>query len=210
MVQKILSLLHVDPHAFSEKLRERAREVVCQAETAWLDLLRDLDRKQGRMELSIARSVCRPLQQLLAPIEDQQRSISYLQIYFSRQGHYSEMDSIRRSYAGSCWATLDIPLPSGTGDRYLRFDPVDQPGLVRMKQIILLDESGKEIWRADSTNHFRGCSVGERDAWSIINECLVIKAGTDDPQMLLDCPVTDRPMKMAVTLYAGDEVKADI
>ena len=46
LAQKILSLLHVDPHAFSEKLRERAREVVCQAETAWLDLLRDLDRKQ--------------------------------------------------------------------------------------------------------------------------------------------------------------------
>ena len=71
-----------------------------------------------------------------------------------------------------------------------------------MKQITLLDESGKEIWRADNTNHFRGCSVGERDTWSIINECLVIEAGTDDPQMLLDCPVTDRPVKIGVTLYA--------
>ena len=57
LVQKILSLLHVDPHAFSEKLRERAREVVCQAETSWLDLLRDLDRKQGRREPSIA-AIC--------------------------------------------------------------------------------------------------------------------------------------------------------
>ena len=209
LVQKIIALLHGDAQTSSATLRRRAREVVSQAETAWLDLLRDLDRKEGRMQPSVSGSVCGLLQRLFASLDDQWRGISYLQIYFCRQGHYSEIDSIRRSYARSRWTTLKIPLPSGTGDRYLRLDPVDKPGSVRMKQIILLDESGKEIWRADNANRFQGCSVGEKDVWSIKNECFVIEAQTDDPQILIDCPLTDRPVKMSVTLYAGDDLKKE-
>ena len=97
--------------SFQKNYASAPMEVVRQAEEGWLDLLRDLDRKEGRKEPSIAGSVCSPIQQFLSSIDDQWRGISYLQIYFSRQGHYSETDSIRRSYAGYRWTTLKIPLP---------------------------------------------------------------------------------------------------
>lgn len=45
LAQKILSFLHAAPHASSEKLRERSRELVRQAEKGWLDLLRDIEHK---------------------------------------------------------------------------------------------------------------------------------------------------------------------
>jgi len=45
LAQRILSLLHAAPHFSSEKLRERSRELVRQAEKGWLDLLRDIEDK---------------------------------------------------------------------------------------------------------------------------------------------------------------------
>ena len=215
LAQKILSLLPIANRShpvpvlnsgnsgLSEQLRERAREVVRRAETGWLDLLRDLDRKD-RMEPSVARSVCGPLQRLLASLEDQWRGACCLQIYFCRQGYYSEMDSLRRSYSRSSWTTLKLSLPLGTGDRYLRLDPSDKPGVFLIREIAVQDERGSVVWRADSGNAFQGCRIVGEETVTIRDACLVLLARTDDPQMLIDCPVTDRPVEMKVVLYAAD------
>jgi glycosyltransferase involved in cell wall biosynthesis len=204
LARKILSLLHGDPYASSEKLRKRALEVVRQAETGWLDLLRDIDRKD-RMEEPAVKALCGSLHQLLASLEDSRKGTAHLQIYFRHLGGYVESDSLRVSYSRLCWTALMIPLSAGTGERPLRLDPADAPGTIRIKEIVLLDEAGTEIWRADGANRFQGCNAGGKDAWSFRNDCLVIEAETDDPQMLLDCPPMDRPAKMSVTLYAGDD-----
>jgi hypothetical protein len=203
LAQKILSLLQIGPHASSEKLRERALAVVYQAETGWFDLLRDLDQKD-RMERSIAGPVIAPLQRLLASLEDHWRGISFLQIYFCRQGRYAEADSRKLPYSRNRWTTLKIPLPSGTGDRYLRLDPADKPGFILIREIAVQDERGNLIWRANGGNAFQGCRIVGEETRTMRDACLVLLARTDDPQMLIDCPVTDRPVEMRVVLYAAD------
>ena len=206
LTQKILALLHRDIHASPETLHERALEVVRQAESGWLTLLRDLDRKdqKDQAEHSIAGPVIAPLLRLLSSLEDQWRGISFLQIYFCRQGQYAEADSRRVPYSRNRWITLMIPLPSGTGDRYLRLDPADVSGVVRIREILLFDEAGTEIWRADGGNAFQGCRIVGEDTGTIRDASLVLLARTDDPQMLIDCPATDRPVEMRVILFASD------
>ena len=204
LAQKIIAFIRKENTRIApETLRERALEVVSQAESGWLELLRDLDRKD-RMERSIASPVIAPLLRLLSSLEDQWRGISFLQIYFCRQGQYAETDSQRIPYSRNHWTTLEISLPSGTGDRYLRLDPANTPGVVRIREILLLDEAGTEIWRADGGNAFQGCQIVGEEARTIRDASLVLLARTDDPQMLIDCPATDRPVEMRVILFASD------
>ncbi len=222
LVQKILSLLPMgNPHAsvvelnsgyfaLPEKIHKRALEVIHQAEAGWLDLLRNIDQEEKTEEPAL-RLICGPLNKLLESLEDTSwKGTAHLQIYFRRQGGYTEADSLRVSYSRLCWSTLKILLPADAGERPLRLDPADMPGLVWIKEIILLDKAGNEIWRADGANCFHGCSDGGKDVWSFRKGCLVIKAATDDPQMLLDYQTMDRPAQMRLTLYTGDDVEVDI
>ena len=217
LAQKILSLLPMkNRHAYAaelnsgysvlpEHLHERALEVVRQAEAGWLDLLRDIDREK-RTEEPALRLLCGPLHQLLASLKDSSwKGIAHLQIYFRRQGGYTEFDSLRVPYSRLCWTTLKIPLPEGTGERPLRFDPSDASGIIRIKEIVLLNETGSEIWRTDGSSHFQGCSTSDREAMSIQDSYLFINAKTDDPQIFLDCPITDRYVEMRVIISAGSE-----
>ncbi len=215
LVKKVLHILHLenrrypdaefnpDKSGLSEQLRKRALEVVRQAEEGWLDFLRDMDRKE-KTESPAERLLCDPLHQLLASLEDSWRGVAHLQIYCRLRGGYRESDSVRVAYPRMRWKTLKIPLPAGTGEHPLRLDPADDRGSIRIREIVLLDEAGDEIWRADGANGFQGCSAGGNDAWSFRNGCLFIEAENDDPQMLLDCPATDRPAELSVTLYTGD------
>lgn len=199
LAQRILALLKRDAFVPPEKLCERALEVVRQAEAGWLNLLQDIEGK----EESRAKPLCGPLHRLLASLEDSWRGAAHLQIYFRRQGGYAESDSFRVPYSRLRWTTLEIPLPEGTGERPLRLDPSDTPGSIRIREILLLDEAGTEIWRADGSNHFQGCNAGCNDPLSVQDSELVINAMTNDLQIFLDCPATDRSVKISVTLYAG-------
>jgi hypothetical protein len=125
-------------------------------------------------------------------------------VYFRRQGGYMESDSVRVNFSKLCWTTLKIPLPGGTGECPLRLDPADAPGIIRIREIVLLGASGAEIWRADTANGFQGCKAGGSDFASIRDSCLSIEAATNDPQLFLDCPQTNQPVTMRITLYAGD------
>ena len=77
-------------------------------------------------------------------------------------------------------------------------------------KLLLLDKAGNEIWRIDGSSHFQGCHPGGGEILSIKDSVLEINAKTDDPQLLLDGPFTDRPAKINITLYAGDDLKANI
>ena len=223
LVQKILSLLQMEnshtPDAelnygyfiLTEKLRKRALEVVRQAEAGWLDLLRDIHREERTEDQKPPlRLLCAPFYQLLISLEEASwKSTTQLQIYFRHQGGYTESDSLRTPYPRFRWTTLKIPLPADAGERPLRLDPANAPGVIRIKEIALLDEAGDEIWRCDSSNSFKGCNNGGGETMSFQDSSLVIDAKTDDPQLFLDCPTTNRPVKMSITLYAGDNLKAN-
>lgn len=188
----------------SKRLRNRAWEVVRQAEAGWTNLLDGLDRKD-RTKSPFDGSICGSLERLLGSLEEQWRGHCYIQIYFRRQGHYSERDSLRRPYSRFRWLTLKLSLPSGTGESPLRLDPSDRPGVIRIREIVLSDEKGGQLWRADGTNAFKGCRVAAGAIGTRREDCLVIEARNEDPQILIVCPVTDRPLEMHVTLLSGED-----
>ncbi len=218
LAQKIMSLLPsengsvIDTGSTSfcpvspEQSRARSLEVVHQAEEGWLDLLRDIGRQEEPPKTGL-RPFCAPLHKLLASLEDPawRGSAAHLQIYFRRNGGYTESDSLRVPYSRLCWATLKIPLPGGTGESPLRLDPADMPGTVRIREIVLIDQGGHEIWRADGGNGFAGCVGGGGEAVSIEDSCLVCHAATNDPQILLACPATHNPLEMRVVIHASGE-----
>ena len=218
LAQKIMSLLPsengsvIDTVSTSlgsvspEQMRARALEVVHQAEEGWLDLLRDVGR-QEEPPMTGLRPFCLPLHELLASLEDAtwRGNAARLQIYFRRDGGYTESDSLMVPYSRLCWATLKIPLPGGTGESPLRLDPADKPGTVRIREIVLIDQGGREVWRADGGNGFAGCVGGGGEAVSIEDSCLVCYAATHDPQILLECPATDQPLEMRLVIRASGE-----
>ena len=218
LAQKIMSLLPsengsvIDTVSTSlgsvspEQLRARALEVVHQAEEGWLDLLRDVGR-QEEPPMTGLRPFCLPLHELLASLEDAtwRGNAARLQIYFRRDGGYTESDSLRVPYSRLCWATLKIPLPGGTGESPLRIDPADSPGTVRIREIVLIDQGGREVWRADGGNGFAGCVGGGDETICREDSCLVVHAATNDPQIFLDCPATDQPLEMRVVIRASGE-----
>jgi len=188
----------------SKRLRNRAQEVVRQAEAGWTNLLEGLDRKD-RAKSPFDGSICDALERLLGSLEEQWRGHCYMQIYFRCRGHYSERDSLRRPYSRFRWATLKLSLPSGTGESPLRLDPSDRRGVIRIREIALSDEKGGQLWRADGTNAFKGCRVADGAIGTLREDCLVIEARNEDPQILIACPVTDRPLEMHVTLLYGED-----
>jgi glycosyltransferase involved in cell wall biosynthesis len=209
LTRKIMAVLRGDIQASSEMFQRRAREVVRQAEDAWLHLLQG-GKQQEKKEDSGLQSVPVQLQRLLLSLEESWRGVAHLQIYFRHRGGYAEADSFRMSYPRMRWTTLKIPLPADTGERPLRLDPADSPGTVWIKQIILLDAAGNEIWRTDRSSRFHGCRIDVKNAWSLRKDCLVIESATDDPQIYLDCPVTDRLAELSIRLYDGDDLSIDV
>ena len=218
LARKILSILnpenqgticgqaHCGNPAKAELLRARAVEVVRQAEVGWLDLLRDVGRQKEPPKTAL-RSFCGPLHELLASLEDAawRGGAAHLQLYFRRDGGYTEADSLKAPFSRLCWATLKIPLPQGTGDSPLRLDPADTPGTVRIREIVLIDQEGREIWRADCGNGFAGLVAGGREAFSMEDSSLVCHAATNDPQIYIECPATDKPLEMRIVIHAGGE-----
>lgn len=218
LARKILSILnpenqgsicgqaHCGNAATAELLRARAVEVVRQAEAGWMDLLRDVGRHEEPPKTAL-RSFCGPLYELLASLENAawRGGAAHLQLYFRRDGGYTESDSLRIPYTRLGWTTLKIPLPQGAGENPLRLDPADTPGITRIREIILIDQGGHEVWRADNTTRFRGCSPGNGAILSTQGSCLAVLAANDDPQILLDCPATDGPLEMRVVIHASGE-----
>lgn len=192
--------------AMQQQLRVRALQVIRQAEKGWLDLLRDVGRQDEPPKTGLP-SFCAPMHELLASLEEHtwRGRDAHLQLYFRRDGSYTESDSLRVPYPRLCWATLKIPLPLGTGETPLRLDPADTPGTVRIREIALFDEDGSDIWRADGGNGFAGCVSGGTEAVSVENSCLVCHAAAKDPQIFLDCPATDNPLEIRVVIHASGE-----
>ena len=110
-------------------------------------------------------------------------------------------------YPKSQWVTLDIDLPHGIHNGNLRLDPSNKSGTISIKNISIIDnKSHSEIWRSDFSNNFVGCKVLGNDVNFSQNNCLMIQATTDDPQILLKLPIIDRSAKMKISLRHVDNI----
>lgn len=131
-----------------------------------------------------------------------------LQVYLGLNGQYWEHRSVYADYPHTKWSTLTINIPFGLEKKQCRLDPSDRPGTILIKEIAIVSQkSGREIWRADATNHFDGCEVsGNNDEYFYHKDCLVIKAATNDPQILLpDFTFDDQSVALRVTLRFRDD-----
>ncbi len=130
-----------------------------------------------------------------------------LQIYFPHNKIFSEINSVTAAYPKSQWVDLMINMPYGIHEGLLRLDPSNRAGIISIGEIIIIDKtSDKEIWKADYKNKFKGCKVLQNDKYFLHQNYLIILAATDDPQILLNLPVIDRPIKMRVTLCHVDNI----
>nr|MBC8484478.1 hypothetical protein [Bacteroidota bacterium] len=92
----------------------------------------------------------------------------------------------------------------------LRLDPSNKVGVISIREIAIIDKkSDEEIWKADIDNQFRGCKVLQNDKYFLHQNYLIILAATDDPQILLNLPVINRPAKMRVTLRYADNIAGE-
>ena len=135
---------------------------------------------------------------------------NYLQVYFPHNNTYSELYSVIMEYPKSQWISLKIDLPYGIHEGELRLDPSNKVGVISIREIAIIDKkSDEEIWKADIDNQFRGCKVLQNDKYFLHQNYLIILAATDDPQILLNLPVINRPAKMRVTLRYADNIAGE-
>jgi len=134
-----------------------------------------------------------------------------LQIYALYNGGYSEHYSVYSHYPQSKWTTITLNIPFGFHRQRLRLDPSDMPGTIRIKEILFITTNPKRtLWRADAANRFKGCVVVGNDEHIYYEDCLVIKAADNDPQLMLpELTFDDQPISLSVTLCFGEDCNFD-
>ncbi|MDM8554101.1 glycosyltransferase [Desulfococcaceae bacterium HSG7] len=133
------------------------------------------------------------------------------QIYALHNGVYSEQCSVYAYYPQSEWTTLTLNMPFLFQNQRLRLDPSDLPGTIQIKEIRLISTISKRtLWRADTSNQFEECCVLCNDEHFFYKDCLVIKAATNDPQLMLpEFSYDEQQIKLSVTLRFGDDFNLD-
>ena len=68
--------------------------------------------------------------QVLTSLEEPQPAApaAHLQVYFRKDGTYSEDFTLGMRYPAFRWTNLRLTLPEGTGESPLRVDPADEDG----------------------------------------------------------------------------------
>jgi hypothetical protein len=181
-------------------LRKRAIQLNELAEQGWIHLI-DSD-ILTRTNRAAKAQWAGPILELIKIFSQQDNfNSNNLQIYFSRKQNYNESDSIRIAYRSRRWETLTIKLPRGTGDPYLRLDPVDRSGEVLIQEITLCDTQGRELWRSDGRSNFK--EVTCRDSVKMIRQedLLLLIAVDNDPQLFLDCPSVTEAVSLTTKLF---------
>ncbi|MBM3124787.1 MAG: glycosyltransferase family 4 protein [Chloroflexi bacterium] len=206
LAEKIQSVLQTQPDDLNDRLRGRSRTLMHQAETAWLELI------SGTEARVVASSDLTPSwsdateQLLLSLSQSEPEQADRLKFYFRRKGQYSEAVSVNRIFPRYRWMAMTVSLCEGTGEEPLRIDPAERPGLVLLKELIIRNEQGIEIWRCDSTTEFSGLTAGGEDVAYRSGIYLVIPASTEDPQLFVHCPAVDEPVVVTVNFYVGDDI----
>lgn len=134
-----------------------------------------------------------------------------LQIYALHNGVYSEQSSVYVDYPQSEQITLTLNMPFHFQNQRLRLDPSDLPGTILIKKILLIASDSKRIlWGADIANQFKGCDIVSNDEHFYYKDCLVIKAATNDPQLMLpEMTYENQSIALRITLKYGDNMEND-
>ena len=186
------------------RVRQRARQILHEAEEGWVAFLEECGGKYRTQRTHpMPGDLFADILQVLMPVEELQPDVplahSYLKVYFRQDGTYSEDHALRVPYPAFRWTTLRLTLPEGTGESPLRVNPADKNGLI-LVEFISLVQDGVELWRCEGIDAFRRLVVqGEVDR-SILGRWLALSAKTSDPQILMDCPVTDSPAVLKMRL----------
>jgi len=216
--EKLISILQ-NPSQLKRvgvELNQRAEELTNMNESRYLELVERHYNKKSKISSSQLTSFHEKSFQLLDALNDVVSSTAadnqtnHFQIYFPKNNTYSEPNSITMEYPKSQWVSLKIDLPYGIPEENLRLDPSDNAGVISIKEIVIIDKkTEKEMWRTDSDNQFKGCKILQNDKYFLHQNYLIILAATDDPQILLNLPVFNRPAKMIVTIRYIDNIEGE-
>jgi hypothetical protein len=200
-IRALMAILPSKPR-LPVQVRQRAKQILREAEEGWAVFLEECNKKghaHGPDDLprDFFANLLQILTSMVGPFPD--APAAHLQVYFKKDGNYSEDHSLRVSYPVSRWITLCLTLPEGTGESPLRVDPADETGLIHVDSISLVRD-GVEIWHCGGPDAFCCLAVhGDVDR-SMLGRSLALSAKTCDPQILIDCPVTDAPIVLKIRL----------
>ena len=200
-IQTLMAILPSKPE-LPAQLRQRARQILYEAEEGWAAFLEECNGKYLHQEPnSIPLDFFADILQVLTSLEEPQPAApaAHLQVYFRKDGTYSEDFTLGMRYPAFRWTNLRLTLPEGTGESPLRVDPADETGLILVDSISLVRD-GFEIWHCEGTDAFRCLAVHGDVERSMLGRSLALSAKTSDPQILIDCPVTDAPTVLKMRL----------
>jgi predicted O-methyltransferase YrrM len=131
------------------------------------------------------------LQQRLQALAQQSSRLQMLQLFWdpAAGGGFSEAHSLRRSVVagrGSHWVELPLP-PSAAAARALRLDPAEEPCVIKLQQLQLIDASGNALWhwQAEPNSAPPHTSLNANTAFLDGGQLV---ASNHDPALLLDIP----------------------
>jgi glycosyltransferase involved in cell wall biosynthesis len=186
------------------QVRQRARQILHEAEEGWVALLEECGgkyRTQGTHPMP--GDFFADIRQVLMPVEELQPDVPlahlYLKVYFRQDGTYSEDHSLHVAYPVFRWTTLRLTLPEGTGESPLRVNPADKKGLI-LVEFISLVQDGAELWRCEGPDAFRRLVVHGAVDRSMHGRWLALSAKDWDLQILMDCPATAAPAVLKMRL----------
>jgi glycosyltransferase involved in cell wall biosynthesis len=129
-----------------------------------------------------------------------------LQVFFPKNGEYSEQDSVRQVLRAGVWENIAIDLPPQWEGR-LRIDPSNAAGDVDVQDLRLL-EGDRVVWPASPQDIVKiaGTAISSGEPG------VHLLAWGSDPQILLPPFVSTRPLRLALRLrvnpYSPDTAAA--
>ncbi|MBN2568710.1 MAG: glycosyltransferase family 4 protein [Deltaproteobacteria bacterium] len=189
------------------QLRQRARHILHEAEREWVTFLEGCGEKyRTQGTYPVPGDFFADIRQVLMPVDELQQiapiAHTRLTVYFRQDGTYSEDHSLSLAYPAFRWITLRLGLPAGIVESPLRVDPADETGLILVDSISLIRDD-VEIWHCEGPDAFRCLAVHGNVDRSMLGRSLALAAKNSDPQILIDCPVTDAPTVLKIRLCFG-------
>jgi hypothetical protein len=130
------------------------------------------------------------------------------QVFFAAENGYSEQNATNARISAGSWEHVVFDLPEGALKNPLRIDPLDGPGLIQLKDIIIRHPSGQLIWRANLSTGFSVTGTSFKVPQSGLVQLF---SYGDDPQVLLAVPWEATPdLHGPVTLDFSIRVQTEL
>jgi hypothetical protein len=131
------------------------------------------------------------------------------QLYYSREGQYSEQQSVKAPFDAGEWRQIRLDLPIGLGDGPLRLDVVDRVCVVDVADVrLVLAANDKPIWTLKISEEFPRLTLKGPVVPIAVSQMLRLFVFGEDPQLFLpelniQC---EEPMQLKVRIRVHSDL----